>query len=58
MNAVLETRASRPVPTLLGGSGRARHLPVPCRTLPALLRPLPSWVNGCDSARSHCVAGA
>jgi len=58
MSAVLVTRASRPVPTLLGGSGRARHLPVLCRALPALLRPLPVWVSGCDSARSRCAAGA
>lgn len=38
MNAVISTRALRPVPTLLGGSGRARASTVQVRLLPVLLR--------------------
>jgi len=52
MNAVISTRALSPVPTLLGGSGRARASTVQVRRLPVLLRPsvstpLPSGSTAC-----------
>lgn len=39
MFAVPMTRELRPVPTLLGGSGRVRRCVVQRRVLPVLLRP-------------------
>jgi hypothetical protein len=52
MYPVLLTRALRPVPTLLGGSGHARVSFMQARLLPALLRPpviasLPSGGAAC-----------
>jgi hypothetical protein len=52
MYAVTSTRVLRPVPTLLGGSGRARATTVRRRLLPALLQPsvgtvLPSGGTPC-----------
>lgn len=49
MSTVPVTKACRPVPTLLGGSGRVRTLVVRHLVLPALLRPLldaPAMVPG------------
>lgn len=38
MFPVNSTKVLRPVPTLLGGSGRARASTTRCRSLPALLQ--------------------
>lgn len=47
MFAVPMTRELRHVPVLLGGSGLARSLPMPRRTLPALFMPRPC-LGRCD----------
>jgi len=52
MSTVTPTRVLRPVPTLLGGSGRARASLTQSRPLPALLKPavvigLPSGIAAC-----------
>lgn len=38
MYSVVSTKVLRPVPTLLGGSGRARASVPQCRSLPVLLQ--------------------